>query len=198
MGGICTPTEAGAIAVAYSLIVSLFITRTLRIGDLGPILLSAANSAAPLLLIIACAKVFSYGLTALQMPVLVNDIILSITNNKWVFLFLVNILLIIMGMFMDGGAAVIILAPILAPVAASMGISLVHFGLVMCLNLTIGCITPPLGYCLFITSKIGKISIEDAVRGTMPYMIGEIIVLLLITYVPAVVTFVPRILGYAV
>ena len=133
MGGICTATEAGAIAVVYSLVVSLFITRTLKIRDMGAILLSAANSAAPLLLIIACAKVFSYGLTALQMPVLVNDLILSITDNKWVFLLLVNILLLIMGMFMDGGAAVIILAPILAPVAASMGISLVHFGIVMCL-----------------------------------------------------------------
>lgn len=198
MGGICTATEAGAIAVVYSLVVSLFITRTLKIRDMGAILLSAANSAAPLLLIIACAKVFSYGLTALQMPVLVNDLILSITDNKWVFLLLVNILLLIMGMLMDGGAAVIILAPILAPVAASMGISLVHFGIVMCLNLTIGCITPPLGYCLFITGKIGKISIEDTVRGTMPYLIGEIIVLLLITYIPVLVIFVPSVLGYAI
>ena len=198
MGGICTATEAGAIAVVYSLIVSLFITRTLKLREMGPILLSAANSAAPLLLIIACAKVFSYGLTALQMPVLVNDLILSITDNKWVFLLLVNILLLIMGMFMDGGAAVIILAPILAPVAASMGISLVHFGIVMCLNLTIGCITPPLGYCLFITGKIGNIAIEDDFRGTMPYLIGEIAVLLLITYIPVLVTFMPSVLGYAI
>lgn len=196
MGGICTPTEAGAIAVVYSLIISLFVTRTLKIKELGAILLQAVNSSAPLLLIIACAKVFSYGLTALQMPVLVNDLILSITDNKYVFLLLVNILLLIMGMFMDGGAAVIILAPILAPVATAMGISLVHFGLIMAFNLTIGCITPPLGYCLFITSKIGKISVESAIKGTMPYMIAEIIVLLLITYVPALVTFIPDILGY--
>lgn len=198
MGGFCTATEAGAIAVAYSLIVSLFITRTLKISDMGSILLSAANSAAPLLLIIACARVFSYGLTALQMPVLVNDLILSITNNKWVFLLLVNILLLIMGMFMDGGAAVIILAPILAPVASAMGISLVHFGIVVCLNLTIGCITPPLGYCMFITSKIGNIAVENAVRGTMPYLFGEIAILLLITYIPSLVTFMPTILGYTV
>lgn len=198
MGGICTPTEAGAISVVYSLLVSLFVIRTLKIQDLWGILLNAVNSAAPLLLIIACAKVFSYGLTALQMPVMVNDLILSITENKWVFLLLVNILLLIMGMFMDGGAAVIILAPILAPVAAAMDISLVHFGLVMCLNLTIGCITPPLGYCLFITGKIGKISIEDTVRGTIPYLLGEMIVLLGITYIPALVTYVPEILGYRV
>jgi len=196
MGGVMTPTEAGAISVVYSLLVSLLITRTLRLRDIPQILLSTAVSAGPLLLIIACARVFSYGLTALQMPVLVNDLILSITNNKYVFLFLVNILLLIMGMFMDGGASVIILAPILAPVAQSLGISLIHFGVIMALNLTIGCITPPLGYSLFITGRIANIPIEKTIKGTMPYMIAEIIVLLLITYVPALVTFIPTLLGF--
>ena len=183
MGGIMTPTEAGAISVVYSLLVSLFITKTLKVKEIGPILLQAVNSAAPLLLIIACAKVFSYGLTALQMPVIVNNLILSLTHNKYVFLLLVNILLIIMGMFMDGGASVIILAPILAPVASSLGISLIHFGVVMAFNLTIGNITPPLGYCMFITAKIGKIPVEKAIKGTMPYMIAEVLVLLAITYI---------------
>lgn len=198
MGGIMTPTEAGAISVVYSLLVSLFITKTLKVREIGPILLQAVNSAAPLLLIIACAKVFSYGLTALQMPVIVNNLILSLTHNKYVFLLLVNILLIIMGMFMDGGASVIILAPILAPVASSLGISLIHFGVVMAFNLTIGNITPPLGYCMFITAKIGKIPVEKAIKGTMPYMIAEILVLLAITYIPFLVTFVPTMLGLAV
>lgn len=198
MGGIMTPTEAGAISVVYSLLVSLFITKTLKIREIGPILLQAVNSAAPLLLIIACAKVFSYGLTALQMPVIVNNLILSLTHNKYVFLLLVNILLVIMGMFMDGGASVIILAPILAPVASSLGISLIHFGVVMAFNLTIGNITPPLGYCMFITAKIGKIPVEKAIKGTMPYMIAEILVLLAITYIPFLVTFVPTMLGLAV
>lgn len=198
MGGIMTPTEAGAISVVYSLLVSLFITKTLKVKEIGPILLQAVNSAAPLLLIIACAKVFSYGLTALQMPVIVNNLILSLTHNKYVFLLLVNILLIIMGMFMDGGASVIILAPILAPVASSLGISLIHFGVVMAFNLTIGNITPPLGYCMFITAKIGKIPVEKAIKGTMPYMIAEVLVLLAITYIPFLVTFVPTMLGLAV
>lgn len=198
MGGICTPTEAGAIAVVYSLLVSLFITHTLTVKDIAPILLTTATSTGPLLLIIACAKIFSYGLTALQMPVLVNNLILSITDNKYVFLLLVNILLLIMGMFMDGGAAVIILAPILTPVAVSLGISTIHFGLIMALNLTIGCVTPPLGYCLFITSKIGNIDLADCVKGALPYLIGEIIVLFLITYIPSLVTFIPTMLGYEV
>lgn len=198
MTGACTVNEAGAVSVAYSLIVSLFITKTLKPRDLGPIFLNAVNSAAPILLIIACAKVFSYGLTALQMPQIVSSMILSLTGNKYMFLFLVNILLIVMGMFMDGGASVIILAPILAPVAQSLGISLIQFGVVMAFNLTIGNITPPLGYCLFITSKIGKIPVQKVVKGTIPYMIAEIIVLLLITYIPILVTGVPLALGYTI
>ncbi len=198
MGGVMTPTEAGAISVVYALVVSLFITRTLKITEIPAILLQGVNSAAPLLLIIACAKVFSYGLTALQMPVIVNNLILSITDNKYVFLLLVNVLLIIMGMFMDGGASVIILAPILAPVASGMGISLIHFGIIMAFNLTIGNITPPLGYCMFITAKIAKIPVEKAIKGTLPYMISEILVLLAITYIPFIVLFIPRLLGLAV
>lgn len=198
MSGIMTVNEAGAVACIYSLIVGLFVTRTIKVKDLWEICLNAVNASAPILLIIACAKVFSYGLTALQMPQLVSAMILGLTHNKYVFLLLVNILLLIMGMFMDGGAAVVIMAPILAPVAASMGISLIHFGLVMAFNLTIGCITPPLGYCLFITSKIGHISVERTVKGVIPYLIAEIIVLLLITYIPQLVTVIPAALGYGV
>ena len=198
MGGVCTPTEAGAIAVVYSLLVSLFVSRTLRLRDIWSLLLATVNSAAPLPLIIACARIFSYGLTALQMPVIVNDLILSLTSNKYVFLMLVNILLLIMGMFMDGGASVIILAPILAPVAAALGISTIHFGVIMALNLTIGNITPPLGYCLFIGSRIGDITVEEGIKGIIPYLIAEIAALLLITYIPSLVTYVPVMLGYSV
>ena len=198
MGGVCTPTEAGAIAVVYSLLVSLFVSRTLRLRDIWSLLLATVNSAAPLLLMIACARVFSYGLTALQMQVIVNDLILSLTSNKYVFLMLVNILLLIMGMFMDGGASVIILAPILAPVAAALGISTIHFGVIMALNLTIGNITPPLGYCLFIGSRIGDITVEEGIKGIIPYLIAEIAALLLITYIPSLVTYVPVMLGYSV
>lgn len=198
MGGIMTATEAGAISVVYALIASLFITKTLKIKEIWSILLQGVNSAAPLLLIIACAKVFSYGLTALQMPVIVNNLILSVISSKYAFLLLVNLLLLVMGMFMDGGASVIILAPILAPVAAGMGISLIQFGIIMAFNLTIGNITPPLGYCLFITSKIAGIPVEKAIKGTMPYMIAEIICLLMITYIPVLVLGIPALLGLAV
>ena len=178
MGGVCTPTEAGAIAVVYSLLVSLFVSRTLRLRDIWSLLLATVNSAAPLLLIIACARVFSYGLTALQMPVIVNDLILSLTSNKYVFLMLVNILLLIMGMFMDGGASVIILAPILAPVAAALGISTIHFGVIMALNSLIGNITSA-GILLIYREVELRYYGGGRHHGIIPYLIAEIAALLI-------------------
>lgn len=198
MGGVFTATEAGAAAVAYSLIVGLFISRTIRFKDLYPMLLKSATMSATVLLIICCVKIFSYALTALQMSTIVAEMILSLTQNKYVFLLIVNILLLIMGMFMDGSAAVILLAPILAPIAATLGISTVHFGVIMVLNLIIGAGTPPLGACLFIACKVADVPVERGVKGMIPYLIAEIIVLFLVTYLPFTVTWFPTIMGYAV
>ena len=157
---------------------------------------NTVTMAGSILMIIACAKIFSYGLSALQMSTIVSNLILSITHNKYVFLLLVNILLLIMGMFMDGGASCLILGPILTPIAVSMGISTLHFGVVMVLNLIIGCGTPPLGVCLFIACKIAGISVERGSKGILPYIIGEIVVLLLVTYIPFLSTALPAALGY--
>jgi C4-dicarboxylate transporter DctM subunit len=198
MLGVVTATEAGALAVVYSLIVSMFFLKTVRVKDLYPMMLHAATLSAVVLVIISCAKIFAYGLTALQMSQILRDLILSITTNKYVFLMLVNALLLIMGMFMDGSAAVIILAPIFAPIATSMGISLIHFGVIMVLNLIIGAGTPPVGACLFIACKIADISVERGSRGILPYVIAEIVVLMLVTYIPFLVTFIPTMLGYTV
>ncbi len=161
-------------------------------------LLESGAQAGAILLIISCAKILAYSLSALQMATIVSNLFLSITTNKYVFLLLVNILLLIMGMFMDGSAAVIILAPILQPIAVALGISTIHFGLIMVLNLIIGCGTPPLGACLFIASKISGISVERCAKGIFPYLVAEIIVLLIVTYVPFTVTLLPTLLGYTV
>ncbi|MDR1534117.1 MAG: TRAP transporter large permease [Planctomycetota bacterium] len=198
MSGVFTPTEAGAAAVVYSLIVSLFVSRTLRFRDIPGMLRTAATLSSTVLMIISCARIFSYGLTALQVSVIVGDLILSITRSPWVFLLLVNLLLLLVGMFMDGAAAVIVLAPILTPIAQNMGISQIHFGLVMVLNLVIGAGTPPLGVCLFIACKIADISVERGVRGILPYVMTEIAILFVVTYIPSLVTYVPILLGYAV
>ncbi len=198
MGGIFTATEAGAAAVAYSLIVGLFITKSIKLKDVWPMLLKSATMSATVLLIICCAKIFSYALTTLQMSAIVADMILSFTQNRYVFLLLINVLLLIMGMFMDGSAAVILLAPILAPIAMELGISTVHFGVIMVLNLIIGCGTPPLGACLFIASKVAGVPVERGVKGMIPYLVAEFIVLMLVTYIPFTVTWFPTLLGYSV
>ncbi|MCD8140700.1 MAG: TRAP transporter large permease [Planctomycetaceae bacterium] len=198
MFGVFTPTEAGAAAVVYSLIVSLFVSRTLTFREIPGMLRTAATLSSTVLMIISCARIFSYGLTALQVSTIVGDMILSISNSPFVFLLLVNLLLLVVGMFMDGAAAVIVLAPILTPIAQELGIGPVHFGLIMVLNLVIGAGTPPLGVCLFIACKIANIPVERGVKGIMPYIVAEIIVLMLVTYIPPLVEFVPRLLGYSV
>lgn len=198
MTGVCTATEAGAMAVIYSLVTGVFITRTVKIKDLWGMLLEAGAQSGAILMIIATAKILAYSLSALQMGTLVANLFLSITTNKYIFLLLINILLLIMGMFMDGSAALIILAPILQPIALTLGISTVHLGIIMVLNLIIGVGTPPMGACLFIASKISGISVERCAKGIVPYLIGEMVVLLLVTYVPFIVTFLPTVLGYTI
>ena len=197
MFGVFTPTEAGAAAVVYSLVVSLFITRTLRFQEIPGMLLNAATISSTVLMIISCARVFSYGLSTLQVSTIVGNLFLSISTSPWVYLLLVNVLLLLVGMFMEGAAAVIVLAPILTPIAQQLGISPIHFGVIMVLNVVVGAGTPPLGACLFIACKIANISVERGIRGILPYVIAEIIVLLVITYIPPLVTFLPNILGYA-
>ncbi len=198
IGGVFTPTEAGAASVVYSLFVSMAVLKTVKAKDLIPMLRHTATLSATTLMIISCAKIISYGLTALQMPVLLGNLFMSISDSPYVFLLLVNILLLIMGMFMDGGASVIILAPILTPIAMTLGINPIHFGLVMVLNLVIGCGTPPLGLCLYIACGIAKLPVERGARAILPFIAAEVVVLLLITYLPELVLFFPRLFGYVI
>ncbi len=198
MTGVCTATEAGAMAVLYSLITGLFITKTVKLQDLWGMLLEAGAQSAAILMIIASAKILAYSLSALQMGTLVANLFLSLTTNKYIFLLLVNLLLLVMGMFMDGSAALIILAPILQPIALTLGISTIHLGIIMVLNLIIGVGTPPMGACLFIASKISGISVERCAKGVVPYLIGELIILFMVTYIPILATGLPLLLGYTI
>lgn len=198
MTGICTATEAGVLAVIYGLVISMFVTRTVKVRDLWGMLLEAGAQSGSIMMIIATAKILAYSLSALQMGQIAADLFLSFTSNKYVFLLLLNVLLLVMGMFMDGSAALIILAPIFQPIAATLGIGTIHLGVIMVLNLIIGVGTPPMGACLFIASKISGISVERCSKGIMPYLIGEIVVLMLVTYLPFTVEFLPTLLGYVV
>jgi C4-dicarboxylate transporter DctM subunit len=196
LGGFFTPTEAGAVAVLYSLIIGFFVLKTLKLRDLIPMFKHTAFLTANVLMIICCARILGWVFAAVQVQVFIGEFFLSVSHSPAVYLLLVNVLLLFVGMFMDGAAAVIILAPILAPIAVSLGINGVHFGLIMVLNLIIGAGTPPLGVCVYIASGIAKVPIDQTFRAIMPFLVAEIIVLMLVTYVPEFVLIVPRILGY--
>lgn len=197
ISGIVTPTEAGVLAVVYALVVSVFILRTVSLKKLWKILVKTATNSAAIFMIIAFAKVASYALAALNMTSIVKELFLSFSSSPYVFLLLVNILLLIMGMFMDGGASVLLLAPILQPIAVSLGINPIHFGLIMVLNLVIGLGTPPLGQCTFIACKIADIDVWDGFKAMMPFLAAEFIILILVTYIEPITMTIPRMLGMA-
>ena len=184
-GGIFTPTEAGCISVVYGLLVSLFIYKEMTIKDLPKILVESALSTSMVVLIIAGASSFANVLTREMIPNQVATFISGISNSKYVFLLLVNILLLIVGCFMDTQVAIVIIAPILVPVAQSMGVNIIHFGIIMICNLAIGLITPPLGMNLNVASGIGHVSLTYLMkRYLLGYLVADIIALLLITYIP--------------
>lgn len=182
--GIFTPTEAGAVACIYSVIVALFIDRTL---DLKGVLNCAAESAvtsATILLLIGAAGIFGKIMTLARVPQQLSAGILSVAHNRFTALLLINILLLIVGCIMDGGAAVVILAPLLLPVVKTFGVDPVMFGLIICLNLSIGAITPPVGSCLFVASVIGETPLEKIAKEVVPFLFSELLVLLLINVFP--------------
>jgi len=196
LGGIFTPTEAGAVGVLYSLLVGFFILKSIKVSDIFPIFRHTALLTSTVLLIIGCAKILSWVLAVLQFQNYLSQAFMQFSENAIVFLILVNILLLIMGTFMDAGASVILLAPVLAPIAANFGINPIHFGIITVLNLTIGHGTPPMGVCLFIATGIADISLDKAAKAIIPFIAAEIVVLMIITYLPGVVLYIPRLLGF--
>ncbi|MFP3042470.1 TRAP transporter large permease [Treponema primitia] len=191
-----TPTEAAAIACFYAMVAGLFILRTLTFKDVLESFLKAAISGSVILLIISTAALFGQFMALERVPSHMARIILSITHNKYTFLLLVNVLLIFMGMIMETGASVILLAPILVPIALQLGIHPIHFALVMLVNLNIGLSTPPVGVCLFAAAPIAGLSLEKISKAVLPFILAEIAALLLLTYIPELVLFIPRALGY--
>ena len=195
MFGIFTSTEAAAVAVLYALLLGIC-HRTLRMKDLIEVLGSSVLTTAVLLLIIGTANAFAWLLAAEQIPNQLAELIQSVTTNKFVILLLLNILLLFVGMFMEGGAAIIILAPTLLNVATQVGIEPLHFGMIMVLNMAVGLLTPPLGVCLFVICGVTKLDLAYVIRSVLPFIAVELTVLLLITYVPAISLTIPRMLGY--
>lgn len=195
MFGIFTSTEAAAVAVLYALLLGIC-HRTLRLKDLIEVLGSSVLTTAVLLLIIGTANAFAWLLAAEQIPNQLAALIQSVTSNKLVILLLLNVLLLFVGMFMEGGAAIIILAPTLLNVATQVGIEPLHFGMIMVLNMAVGLLTPPLGVCLFVICGVTKLDLSYVIRSVLPFIAVELAVLLLVTYVPTFCLTIPRMLGY--
>jgi tripartite ATP-independent transporter DctM subunit len=196
LSGKFTATEAASLACMYAFLVGIVIYRSLSIKDILDSLLECAVVSSVILLIISTAKLFGMVLTIEQIPGQIAEIMLSITENKIMFLLLVNLFLLFMGMIMETGANIILLAPILLPLAIKYGVNPLHFALIMIVNVNIGLTTPPLGVCLFTAAPIAKTSYESIALKVMPFVAMEILVLMVITYVPEIVLIVPRLTGF--
>jgi len=193
--GVFTPTEAAVVAVVYGFIIGTFIYRNINMKLCFQILKDSAVSSATILLLICAAALFGYVLTYNRIPDMIANAILSFSDNVYVILFLITVMLLIIGTFMDTIAAMLIVVPILFPVILQLGINPVHFGMLLCVNLAVGMITPPFGVCLFVACGVAKIPLGAISRQIVPFIITLIIVVFIIAYIPEISLFLPRALG---
>jgi tripartite ATP-independent transporter DctM subunit len=193
--GVMTPTEAGAIAGFYALLISVIAYRALGLRDLIKVIVDSVKDIGATSIMIGAAAVISYIVAREQIASNLGAWIISISSNKYFFLFLTNVVILILGMFIDTSTIQLIFVPILIPVAKILGIDLVHFGVVVTFNMMVGLCTPPFGMLLFITSGISGTPLKDIVREIMPQVVVMILVLFILTYVPQTVTFLPELFG---
>jgi tripartite ATP-independent transporter DctM subunit len=193
--GIFTATEGAAIAVAYALILSMIVYRSLKVRDLPKILLETAKTTAIIMFLIAGSTIMSYVMTVAGIPQLISESILGITDNPIAILLIINLILLIIGTFMDMTPAILIFTPILLPITTGLGMDPIHFGIMITMNLCIGSITPPVGNCLFIGSKVGNVSIDSVIKPLLPFYFVIIIALLATTFVPELSLWIPRLTG---
>lgn len=195
--GVFTPTEAAAVSVVYAALVGSFVYRDIRLSDYRAILCDSAAVAAMIMFIITAAAAFSWFLTSQQIPQDVAGWLANTMREPWAFLLAVNLLLLVVGCFMEPNSAILVLAPLLFPVVKTLGIDPIHFGIVMIVNLELGMLTPPLGLNLFVASGMTKLPLDRVVRATFPFMASMLLYLLFVTFVPKVSTFLPQLLGSA-
>lgn len=192
--GVMTPTEAGAIAAAYTLVIAFFVYRTLKLSTLVTILIDTVRTSGAICLVIATAYAYSFIITAEQVSSHVVAALSSIVHNPAMFLLMVNVLFLILGALVDVNVSQLVFVPIIIPLVKYFNLDLVHFGVMICLNMMIGLLTPPFGMLLFVTSNIGKCPLKDLIRETMPLVGVEIVALGIITYVPETVLFLTRLM----
>jgi tripartite ATP-independent transporter DctM subunit len=195
VSGIATATETAAIAVMYSLVVSLGIYKELKFKDLPKVFAKACISTAIMMMVVGAANVAAYVITIARIPQLLSDTVLSLTNNPKVLMLLLNILLLLVGCVMDSGPAIMILTPILLPVVREFGLDPVYIGVIMVCNLCIGLATPPVGNVLYVGVGLGKIKLVELIKNIWPFLIMMFSVLFVITYFPNLIMFIPNHLG---
>ncbi|MBD3679642.1 MAG: TRAP transporter large permease [Rhodobacteraceae bacterium] len=194
--GVFTPTEASAIAVFYALIIGFGVLRSLKVSDLPEILTRAALSSATVLLLVGAAVAFKTVVSLSHAPEHMASFMLSLSENPLILLFLINLLLFAVGMFLDAGPAIIILGPILGPIFVDLGVHPVHFAIIMSVNLTVGLATPPMGLVLFVASAVSGEKVATISKAILPFLAVEVVVIFLITYVPAISMTIPRLTGF--
>ncbi len=193
--GAFTPTEAAAMSAVYAFVISVYVYRDLKLSDVPRVLLSSANMSAMLLYIITNAVLFSYLMTSENIPQALGEWMVNSGLNWWMFLIAVNLLLLAAGNFMEPSSIVLIMAPILFPVAIKLGIDPVHFGIMIVVNMEVGMCHPPVGLNLYVASGITRMGITELTVAVMPWLLAMLVFLVFITYVPAISTFLPRMLG---
>lgn len=190
--GVFTVTESAAIACVYALFLTLVVYRSIRLKDLWKIAENSLRTLAMILTIIAAANAFCYLMSLMQVPAKITAALLAVTDNKYVLLFLINILLLVLGCFMDVAPLILIVTPVLLPVVTKFGVSPVHFGIIVMMNLAVGSLTPPVGTTLFAGCAVGHSSIEDVTKELIPFYVCMVIVLLLVTYIPGICMTLPN------
>ncbi|KAA0957369.1 TRAP transporter large permease [Planococcus kocurii] len=192
LGGFFTPTEASIIAVLYAFVIGIFVYKELPIKKIPEIMLSSMTATASIMLLVGFANLFGWIMVREQIPQLVAESILGISTNAIIVILLINILLLFVGTFMETIAALVILFPVLLPVALTVGMDPIQFGVMMVLNLVIGLVTPPVGVCLFVASQIGKVSIGKTARELLPFLGVSLVVLMLVAFIPQITLFLPN------
>lgn len=192
LGGFFTPTEASIVAVLYAFVIGIFVYKELSVKKIPEIMLASMTTTASIMLLVGFANLFGWIMVREQIPQLVAESILGVSTNAIIVILLINLLLLFVGTFMETIAALVILFPVLMPVAVAVGMDPIQFGIMMVLNLVIGLATPPVGVCLFVASQIGKVSIGKTSRELLPFLGVSLVVLMLVAFVPQVTLFLPN------
>ena len=194
-GGICTVNEAAAVSVVYSALVGLFVYRTITVKDLLDVLYDSAVSVAAIMILVGFSKASSYVVIASQLPQVFMETVSALTDSTFLILLIINIIFLVLGCLMDGNSILVMMVPLMLPLVQACGIDLLQFGVMSCVNIYIGCITPPVGVSLLVGTKIGRTSMGRTFIAILPCLFISLVILILVTYIPSFSLWLPRLLG---